>query len=338
MKLTACVVLTVATLVVTPLSRAQVKSASADSVAGRYEGTAANPLRPNDSVALSLNLVLQDGKISGRIATPEVEAQITTGTFTQNRLEIRFNVGGAPGTLDATLSRDGAMTGKWTLAGQGGTVELKRVPEDIARAAAMIDQARDELRASKPAGDAAVQRTASKWADELWSYHADRPASPEASRARREALLMLLDSGQVSAALSKTSSLAPNDRTLDNALDLFFRNATRRGQLEVLISTAGEIAAQSGDAKTKARAEFMLGEALWQKSENVRAKECFEKSLAYDSKGDFSAEARGNIYEIDRLNVGQAAPALIARALDGTTVSLTKYSGRPVLIVFWATW
>ena len=51
-------------------------------------------------------------------------------------------------------------------------------------------------------------------------------------------------------------------------------------------------------------------------------------AAACGSAGGAPAEAR----------TGQPAPALVGTALDGSTIDLAAYRGRPVIVNFWASW
>jgi len=55
-------------------------------------------------------------------------------------------------------------------------------------------------------------------------------------------------------------------------------------------------------------------------------------------KTRFAEEAKGDIYEIESLNVGQSAPALSSKFVDGHQARLADFKGKEVLIVFWASW
>lgn len=54
--------------------------------------------------------------------------------------------------------------------------------------------------------------------------------------------------------------------------------------------------------------------------------------------GFHAEEARGALYEMDHLGVGQAAPVFDAKDIRGNTVRLADLNGKVVLLDFWATW
>src|SRR5262249_22614180 len=77
----------------------------------------------------------ENGKITGKIETPQGPAAITGGTYDNGKIIMKFDAGGNEGTVTATLDGD-KITGKWELAGQGGGLELKRAATAAGGAAA----------------------------------------------------------------------------------------------------------------------------------------------------------------------------------------------------------
>ncbi len=72
-----------------------------------------------------MDLKNNSGKLSGTIDTPQGAAQITDGTYADGRVTLKFDAGGNEGTVTAQL-KDDKIVGNWTLAGQTGTLELKK--------------------------------------------------------------------------------------------------------------------------------------------------------------------------------------------------------------------
>jgi hypothetical protein len=94
-----------------------------DTVSGKYEGVAKSDQMGD--IPLTVELKNDNGKISGKIDTPQGPAAITSGTYADGKLSMKFDAGGNEGTVTATVSGD-KITGKWELGGQGGPLELKR--------------------------------------------------------------------------------------------------------------------------------------------------------------------------------------------------------------------
>ncbi|HVG21860.1 MAG TPA: hypothetical protein VNI02_22685 [Blastocatellia bacterium] len=99
------------------------KPAAADTVSGKYEGVAKSDQM--GEIPLTVELKNDNGKLSGKIETPQGPAPITSGTYADGKLTMKFDAGGNEGTVTATVNGD-KITGKWELGGVGGPVELKR--------------------------------------------------------------------------------------------------------------------------------------------------------------------------------------------------------------------
>src|ERR1044071_7602764 len=94
-----------------------------DSLSGKYEGVAKSDQMGD--IPITVEIKNENGKLSGKIDTPQGPASITSGTFDNGKIVMKFDAGGNEGTITAMLDGD-KVTGKWELAGQGGGFELKR--------------------------------------------------------------------------------------------------------------------------------------------------------------------------------------------------------------------
>src|ERR1044072_2039688 len=81
----------------------QAKPAS-DPVSGKYEGMAKSD--QIGDIPITVEIKNDNGKLSGKIETPQGPSQITSGTFADGKVILKFDVGGNEGTVDATLSGD----------------------------------------------------------------------------------------------------------------------------------------------------------------------------------------------------------------------------------------
>ena len=95
----------------------------ADPVAGQYEGIAKSEALGD--IPIKVDIKNDNGKITGSIDTPQGAAPITSGTYADGKVNLKFDAGGNEGTVTAQLKED-KIVGTWTLAGQNGTLELKR--------------------------------------------------------------------------------------------------------------------------------------------------------------------------------------------------------------------
>ncbi|MGA9772877.1 MAG: hypothetical protein WBV94_27855 [Blastocatellia bacterium] len=106
----------------------QAKPAS-DPVSGKYEGVAKSD--QIGDIPLTVEIKNDNGKLSGKIDTPQGPSQITSGTFADGKIMMKFDAGGNEGTVEAMLSGD-KISGKWSLSGMGGPLELKRASAAVA--------------------------------------------------------------------------------------------------------------------------------------------------------------------------------------------------------------
>jgi hypothetical protein len=94
-----------------------------DTLSGKYEGVAKS--EQMGDIPLTVEIKNDNGKLTGKIDTPQGPAAITSGTFDNGKIVMKFDAGGNEGTVTAMLTGD-KISGKWELGGQGGALELKK--------------------------------------------------------------------------------------------------------------------------------------------------------------------------------------------------------------------
>ena len=114
-----------------------------DKLSGKYSGVAKNDQL--GEIPLTVQLKNDNGKLSGTMEIPNGVANITSGTYADGKVTMKFDAGGQEGTINGTVDGD-KITGKWELAGQTGTFELKK-----AGAVAAVEPKKDPATAT--AGD-----------------------------------------------------------------------------------------------------------------------------------------------------------------------------------------
>lgn len=110
-------------LMIALLVAASAVFAQSDPLSGKYKGVAKSEAMGD--LPLEVTIKNTGGKLSGVISTAQGDAQITGGTFENNKIKLTFDAGGTPGTVDAEF-KDGKIVGKWDLSGMGGPLELTR--------------------------------------------------------------------------------------------------------------------------------------------------------------------------------------------------------------------
>src|SRR5215211_5058749 len=124
MTLLSLTLLTATVSIASPSSfKKQSTAKPADTLSGKYEGVAKSD--QIGDIPLTVEIKNDNGKLSGKIDTPQGPAAITSGTYADGKLTMKFDAGGNEGTVTATVNGD-KISGKWELGGQGGPLELKR--------------------------------------------------------------------------------------------------------------------------------------------------------------------------------------------------------------------
>ncbi|MCE2449795.1 MAG: TlpA family protein disulfide reductase [Candidatus Latescibacteria bacterium] len=80
-----------------------------------------------------------------------------------------------------------------------------------------------------------------------------------------------------------------------------------------------------------------LADAWEREGETEKARRGFEQIIAWDAAEQHIDHARGHMYELDNLNVGQLAPQFRLPDIDGNRVDLADYQGKVVVLHFWST-
>jgi hypothetical protein len=134
-----------------------------DKLSGKYEGVAKSDAMGD--IPIKVEIKNDNGKLSGKIEIPTGTAAITSGSYTDGKIVMKFDAQGQEGTVTATHDGD-KITGKWEVAGMGGPLELKRVGEtapaaktDAAAPSASGDPISGEWDASADAGGTTIPFT-----------------------------------------------------------------------------------------------------------------------------------------------------------------------------------
>jgi hypothetical protein len=315
----------------------QTKAASDDQVSGLYQGVAKMPAGSKD-LSFVVEIKSENGILSGHA---EVEGQQLplTGSYSRGTLTIKLKPG-AELTITASVKLD-RLTGTWEMeGGNTGGVEMKRVSPGWKQVHDMIGRARVEVIQSIKAGPSTGDGTnaARKWSDQLLEYGRQHPGAPESKDAQDEALLLLLRAGLITDAGNRSAELDPSGELWAKQVMSQIWAAAAQNDHDYAIRNADALIDHSKRLDLKAQIRLAQADAYWEKGDPAQAKTLFSRVIDEYSKTRFADEARGNIYEIEKLNVGQPAPALSSKFVDGHPATLADYKGKTVLLVFWASW
>jgi hypothetical protein len=308
-----------------------------DPVSGIYQGTAKMPAGSKD-VEFVIELQNDSGTLSGH-AEAEGRQFPLTGTYSGGSVTIKFKPGDEF-TILAKVSGD-RITGTWEMdGGRTGAIEMKRVNPGWKQVHDLIVRAKAEQSQALKAGTGIEEanRTAKIWADQLLGYSRQHPDTEESKDAANEALILLLGPGLIADAAARSAELNPADEIWGRAVMNQLWAAAGAKDYDYAIRNAEALIEHSKRPDLKAQIRLAQGDAYWEKGDTAQAKAVFRRATDEYPKTRFADEARGNIYEIESLNVGQAAPRLESKFVDGHQARLADFKGKTVLLVFWASW
>lgn len=89
---------------------------------------------------------------------------------------------------------------------------------------------------------------------------------------------------------------------------------------------------------TRLGALYAMGRIRMLNGDPAGAKQAFQAIVAQQPGSETLKQVNGYLYELDHLQPGMVAPDISSRTLDGKDITLASLRGKPVLVVFWATW
>lgn len=169
----------------------------------------------------------------------------------------------------------------------------------------------------------------------------ERRPSPLATRALGRALCLW---GQVRGASGHVrqavAQVGPDeDVWVDEAVGGVLNSLWKDHGFAAAVSELEAVAWPVKPDQSRAMLLYTLSRRWMETGAQEKARQACEEILRLDtSRSPFYVEpfARGCLYEIDCLNVGQLAPVFALPDIDGNLVALQRYRGRVVLLSFWA--
>jgi predicted methyltransferase len=211
--------------------------------------------------------------------------------------------------------------------------EVKRIEEMVRQA---WQESEQFLKSGGKAGDANhPNRT---WAVTLWQYREEHPGTPAAARATGESLHLMVHADQVDEVIARIRALKPDDGAWKQALNVLQEVAAMKKDHSILIAQAEALLQQPIDTDLRGRVRLALARAYQQKEELGQAKTVFQTIVSEHPNTTYASDAEAAIYELELINVGQAAPHFAARTLRGDPISLAAFRGKIVVLDFWASW
>ncbi|HYM00794.1 MAG TPA: hypothetical protein VEZ90_17695 [Blastocatellia bacterium] len=320
------------------IARVQTGAGASDGISGFYQGTAKMASANSHDIEFVIEIRNQNGTLSGN-AEVEGGRLPLTGTYSNGAVTIKLKPGGEL-TITARLIGD-RINGTWEMeGGRTGALEMKRVSAGWQEVHDMIAQARAGQSTFKSAGGKSGHENnpAEKWSKRLLDYGRQHPGASESKDAETVALALLLDAGLIADAATISAQVDSSGELWGKQVMNQLWAAEAANDNDYAVRNADALVDHSSQPELKAQIRLAEGDAFWRKGDTGRATSVFRGVMDEYPKTRFAEEARGNIYEIEKLNVGHPAPVLNAKFVDGHGANLTDYRGKPVLIVFWASW
>ncbi len=211
---------------------------------------------------------------------------------------------------------------------------------EMSRVQAMINSAKkDAEQFSKSGGKPGDANDPNlKWAATLWQYREKHPATAASGIATVEALRLLNRADRVSELQAKVDTLKLNDAVWKQVFYVLMSAASKSKDYGYLIGKAEAVAQAAVDPNIRAQARFNIGDAYWRTKDNDRARKVFQAVVTEYPGTDYAEEAKGNIHEIEFLNLGQAAPEFARTTISGDPISLVDFKGKVLVLKFWGTY
>lgn len=214
-------------------------------------------------------------------------------------------------------------------------------PAEIERVEQMIDQALAALREWNRAGgkDGAPDHPAHRWAARLWEYRQKHPGTEAASLATAEAFHQWVHAGQLDRVYAEARGLPASDPAWDRVLDILGEASVASGDDKALREIAEALVARVPAGALAEKIRMTLARLYANAGDTGRASEHYRAVVKMNRPESRAVEqARTALYQLDHLSPGKPAPEFSGKPTKGPELSLAALRGRPVLIIFWASW
>ena len=215
-----------------------------------------------------------------------------------------------------------------------------KAEREMDRVQAMIADAKQEVEQFTKGGGKAddPKHPNLKWADTFWRYRLKHPGTPATAAATTQALTLLNRSDRISDLQAKADTLKLDEPAWKQVIFLLFSAAIKTKDYSYFLSKAEALTRSAVDPNIQALARFKIGEAHWRKKDLDQARTAFQTVIARYADTSYAEDAKGNLREIEFLNVGQVAPQFERATISGDQLSLEGFKGKIVVLKFWGTY
>lgn len=178
-----------------------------------------------------------------------------------------------------------------------------------------------------------------KWAARLWAFREQHRGTEAAAIVTGEAIHQLVHAGAMEEAWQRAASLPADDPSWQRVLQVLYEGAELYDGYAIFTRRISKLLEREFERELAAQMHHAAGLAYQKLEQWDSAATEFRAASRLAKPGSrLAQQAEALLFEVERLRPGLPAPEFTARALDGTEISLTDFRGRPVLLVFWASW
>lgn len=234
----------------------------------------------------------------------------------------------------------GALAALLLCAGLLASISLSAETDPAAvEAQALIDRTWDDIRRLSEQGEfdesARIQRAT---AGQLFAFYVENPSTETGGNALASAFMMwgnVGDAGAVDAAMPRVDPDSEAWSGLLSSINNAYVKSgrTARGLRRLLVKLDRRLT----DPKSRSALLMMLAEHDLYRGRRKKARRRLDQVIRLDADPFYVEGARGEIYELESLRVGQAAPDFTAHDTEGRRVSLAELRGKVVVLEFWST-
>ncbi len=206
---------------------------------------------------------------------------------------------------------------------------------------ARIKSAWQEVRAfreaSSDAGYVEAENPQWSYASEFFDYYVEHPNTSTGQQGLITAFGMWGNVGGVDQIKEAIEHIDPASEVWSEILSGIGNAFGRKQQVTELKALWKRLETTLTHPKSRSAILLITAPSYAYNGDIEEARRRFEEVIQLNTDPFFVSQAKGQLYEIDALSVGQSAPDFSATTLDGERITLSALRGKIVLLAFWST-
>lgn len=178
------------------------------------------------------------------------------------------------------------------------------------------------------------------YADKFYTYYLNNPDSETGEKAISQAFMMWSNTGAAEKTDEAMSHLDYDSgiwsKFIQFVSNTYYKSEQRTQQ--DYINLLQKLDDKLSHPESKSAVLWMLSKHYHNENQPWKVKKIARETIELNAVEFHVEQARGLLYEIESLSVGQKAPNFRARTVKGDSIALSDYRGKIVLLDFWATW